>query len=474
MTRRTQRGAGAVLLAVGFMAGVGAFWPISAGANANRQGLAPATSILPRPRPERAQSDVATSTTLPPATQQKPRPNPNTAAAPIASPQTLTGFARLSGSGVTVSDRWRGVAVDIAMTRTVPWRVFTLNDPARVILDFSELDWAGLDADAVLAGSDKFTDIRAGLYRPGWTRLVLSLASPMVIDRAAMRGPVQAGDPTTMRLELAHASAEEFAATTGAPNSAVFATPAPRPMPSPKTRQTGFGDLVVVLDPGHGGIDPGAERGGVVEADLMLAFARELKEILLRAGGFKVVLTRDRDVFVPLEERVTIARRAGADVFLSLHADALAQGRATGATVYTLSDAASDAASQTLAERHDREDILAGVDLTRQSDEVALVLMDLARTETTPRSEALADTLVEGIFSATGSTYKTPRMKAGFSVLKAPDIPSVLIELGFLSSPRDRKLLQDEDWRRRAAEGIRDALQYWSIQDAANAERLRQ
>ncbi|WP_371171039.1 N-acetylmuramoyl-L-alanine amidase [Aliiroseovarius sp. 2305UL8-7] len=438
------------------------------------QTAAPETSPVPKPNPREPQaanaglnpsetSTTAASVAASPATR------------PFASPHALNGLARLAADGVTIKDRWRGVSIDIAMTRTVPWRVFTLNDPQRVVVDFSELDWEGIDVAELLAGSDQFLDIRAGLFRPGWTRLVLTLSTPMIVDKAWMNaGEGGGGDTAVMRLELSQASTAAFSAASGAPDSAVFTGAQARPMPSPKTRQNGVGDVVVVLDPGHGGIDPGAEREGVVEADLMLTFARELKEVLLRSGGFEVVMTRDRDVFVPLEERVTIARRAGADVFLSLHADALAQGRATGATVYTLSDEATDAASKSLAERHDREDLLAGVDLTRHSDEVALVLMDLARTETTPRSEALAEILVEGIYSATGSTYKTPRMQAGFSVLKAPDIPSALIELGFLSSPRDRKLLQDKAWRLRAAEGVRDALQYWSLQDAAKVERLRQ
>lgn len=459
MTTRKKRRAGAILLAV-------AGFALSAGVGMAQEAAAPLTSVPPEPRPAHAAVEVpeiATAMTTAPS-----------ARVPDTTSQTLTGLARLTGSSVTITDRWRGAALEIGMTRTVPWRVFTLDDPQRVVVDFSELDWAGLDPQAVLASSERVVEVRAGLFRPGWTRLVLTLAAPMVVEKAWMTSPETDGAPVIMRLDLAQSTPDAFAATSGAPDSAVFAPDALRPMSSPKTRQTGFGDLVVVLDPGHGGIDPGAEREGVVEADLMLTFARQLKETLLRAGGFKVVMTRDRDMFVPLEERVTIARRAGADVFLSLHADALVQGRATGATVYTLSEDATDAASQSLAERHDRGDILAGVDLSRQSDEVALVLMDLARTETTPRAESLADALVEGIYSATGSTYKTPRMKAGFSVLKAPDIPSALIELGFLSSPRDRKLLQDENWRRQAAEGIRDALQYWSLQDAAKAERLRQ
>ncbi|WP_424940161.1 N-acetylmuramoyl-L-alanine amidase [Aliiroseovarius sp. S253] len=433
--------------------------------------LAPETSIQPKARPTVAVPDVPSAGAGGDEAPVVPRS--------AKSPGALSGLAYLAGDGVTLSDRWRGVAIEVPMTQAVPWRVFTLDNPKRLVLDFSELDWQGIDIPNLLEKGDWFTDIRAGLYRPGWTRIVFDLNAPYQVVSAGLstqENPVavsQRVEAARLRIELTTGSDADFAAAAGAPKDALFDRPA-RPMPSPKTRQRGFGDVTVVLDPGHGGIDPGAERGGVVEAQLMMSFARELKEELLRAGGFNVVLTRDGDAFVPLEERVTIARRAGADVFLSLHADALAQGRATGASVYTLSQEASDEASRKLAERHDRSDILAGVDLSQQGDAVALVLMDLARTDTAPRSEALADSLVEGIHSATGSTYKTPRLQAGFSVLKAADIPSVLIELGFLSSERDRKLLTSREWRADAARGIREALQYWVLEDAGKADLLRQ
>lgn len=386
----------------------------------------------------------------------------------------LSALARLGPEGVTVSTRWGArLSLEVSLTRPVPWRVFTLDDPRRLVLDFSELDWTGLDREA-LERPDAIAAVQAGLYRPGWTRMVVELTGPFLLDRAEME--TQEDGTARVVLGLVPGDAEAFAAATGAPENALFLPDDPGPPPPPTrtgTRQRGDRPLVVVLDPGHGGIDPGAEREGVVEKDLMLTFARELAEVLRRAG-FEVVLTRDDDRFVPLETRVTIARRAGADVFLSLHADALAEGRASGATIYTLAEDASDIASEKLAERHDRGDLLAGVDLTGQGDEVALVLMELARLETAPRSLRLADAIVEGIYAATGATYKTPRHEASFSVLKAPDIPSVLIELGFLSSERDRTNLTDPAWRQRAAGGIRDALLYWAIEDAAEAERLRQ
>ncbi len=245
-------------------------------------------------------------------------------------------------------------------------------------------------------------------------------------------------------------------------------------LPPARLRQQGDRPIVVVLDPGHGGIDPGASRNGVDEAPLMLRFARELREVLLRTGRFDVVLTREADIFVPLERRQSIARAAGADVFISLHADALAEGQARGATVYTLSDTASDLASEKLAERHDRADLLAGLDLSAEDDRVAGILMDLARTETQPRSDALADYLVGALGAHVGPLYKRPRLSASFSVLKAPDIPSVLIELGFLSNPGDLENLLSEEWRARAATAIRDALLAWAVADAAEAALIRQ
>ncbi|MFN6977769.1 MAG: N-acetylmuramoyl-L-alanine amidase, partial [Gemmobacter sp.] len=205
-----------------------------------------------------------------------------------------------------------------------------------------------------------------------------------------------------------------------------------------------------------------------------LQFARELADQLRRDGRFTVVLTREADVFVPLDGRVAIAHAAGADVFISLHADALAEGEATGATVYTLAEAASDAAAAALAERHDRDSLLAGVTLRGQDDLVARVLMDLARTETAPRSDRLADTLVAALRAAGLRLHRVPRRGAAFSVLRAPDIPSVLVELGYLSSAQDRARLSDAGWRQRMAAAMVAALADWAVADAAEAALLRQ
>jgi N-acetylmuramoyl-L-alanine amidase len=251
----------------------------------------------------------------------------------------------------------------------------------------------------------------------------------------------------------------------------VSAELAPAPA-APPARQDGR--LVVVLDPGHGGVDPGAVRGDHTEADLVLRFARELAELLRRTGRVEVVLTREADSFVPLPARVTIARAAQADALISIHADALAEGRARGATVYTLAETASDAASAALAEQHDRADLLQGIDLSRSDDVVAGVLMDLARVETAPRAEALANGLVAAMEAGGLRLHGRPRGEAAFTVLRAADIPSVLLEIGFMSEPADLENILDPDWRARMQAAIAAGILSWAEADAARARLLRQ
>lgn len=387
---------------------------------------------------------------------------------PVAQAQTLSAVARVRDVSILATDV--GVDLNLTLSQGVPYRIFTLDNPRRLILDFNEVDWIGMVTDAVDV-PDQISAVRVGGFRAGWSRMVLDLTVPLAVKTASIDTTNSAG--ASVRVNLTPISALEYARLAGVPDFPMYdIIPLRDNAMRPRKRQSGDEPLVVVLDPGHGGIDPGAEKKGLREADLMLTFARELQETLLRTGDFSVVLTREDDTFVPLEARLTIARRAGADLFLSLHADSLVEGRASGATIYTLSDSASDIASQKLAERHDRADLLAGIDLSDQDDVIAKVLMDLARRDTGPRSDHLADALVVGV-SEQVNMHKRPRLTAGFSVLKAPDIPSVLIELGFLSSPRDLQNLQDENWRSRAAIGIRNAFQRWAIADAAEALLLR-
>jgi N-acetylmuramoyl-L-alanine amidase len=373
--------------------------------------------------------------------------------------QDLSALARLAPDRSALSPEGEGVALRLGISQSVPWRLRVMDDPPRLVLDTREVDWTGIDALPLPAG---IVALRAGVFRPGWSRLVVELGQPMAVVRSEMQ---TAPDAAAILVTLAPTDAESFAAEAARPDlpewAALEATAIPPPLPR------GGGPITVVLDPGHGGIDPGAMRDGQTEAALMLTFARELKEVLVRDGRFSVVLTRDDDVFVPLETRTSIARDAEADIFLSLHADALAEGEASGATIYTLDETATDAASAALAERHDRDDLLAGIDLSDQDDLVAEVLMDMARTETAPRTDRLAEAIVRAIKAAEIRMHRNPRQTGGFSVLKSPDIPSVLLELGFLSSARDFSRLVDPDWRARMAEAIRVALVEWSKDEAA-------
>lgn len=362
-----------------------------------------------------------------------------------------------------------GITVDLALSQGVPWRVFTLDDPPRAVLDFRELDWSGIDPGTLVHG-EAGQGLRFGAYRPGWSRMVIDLGGPFALDRAGLELDADTGR-ARLRARFRPVPADRFAALSGAPQDAgpwaEAGLSAPAPVPGAE------GPLVVVIDAGHGGIDPGAEREGLAEKDLMLTFARELAETLIRAGGVNVVLTRPDDSFVSLERRVEVAHEVGADVFLSLHADALSEGRARGAVVYTLSERATDEASAKLAERHDRDDLLSGVDLSGKDDEVAGVLMDLARMETRPRTDRLADALVDELREAGVPVNSHVRRSAGFSVLKAPDIPSVLIEVGFLSDRRDRENISDPAFRAKVAGVIRDAMAAWMIDDAALAPLVR-
>ncbi|WP_432678139.1 N-acetylmuramoyl-L-alanine amidase [Nioella aestuarii] len=387
-----------------------------------------------------------------------------------AAAQDLRALARVLADDSRLEDDGRDVVLDLSLTQAVPYRVFVLDEPERVVLDFREVNWAALGPD--FDDADQVTAVAMGRGDAGWSRMVLSLDRPMEIAQAGMETDDTDGT-AHVRLRLSPVSADEFAELAAHTPPGVRLPPVPVADTAPPARPEG-GPIMIALDPGHGGVDPGAQRRGQDEADLMLVFAIELREVLLRSGLFDVVLTREGDWFVSLPERVTIARSAGAQAFLSLHADALEAGRARGATVYTLSETASDAASEALAEAHDRADLLAGVDLAGSDDEVAGVLLDLARLENAPRSEALADHIVAALDNAGANLHRHPRLEAGFSVLKAADIPSVLIELGFLSDAEDLANLMDATWREQAQEAIRDALVAWAAEDQAQSALLRQ
>jgi N-acetylmuramoyl-L-alanine amidase len=371
--------------------------------------------------------------------------------------QELSALARLDPAASLLVGSGGEVDLVLSISQSVPWRLRFLDAPPRLVIDTREVDWTGA---ASLPLPEGVLSLRAGSFRPGWSRLVIELAGPKTVLLSEMT----TGGGATIRLRLGPTDPGSFAELAARPDLPEWAVPEVAELPPPLP--VGAGPVTVVLDPGHGGIDPGAERDGQTEAALMLTFARELKELLVRDGRFRVVLTREEDIFVPLETRTSIAREVGADLFISLHADALAEGEATGATVYTLDEKATDAASAALAERHDRDDLLSGLDLSDQDDVVAQVLMDMARTETAPRTDRLARAIVGAIRSAELRMHRRPQQTGSFSVLKSPDIPSVLLELGFLSSERDFLRLVDPKWRAQMAEAIRTALVAWAAEDA--------
>jgi N-acetylmuramoyl-L-alanine amidase len=377
----------------------------------------------------------------------------------MAGAQAVSGLARLDVAESAVRDTRDGLAVDLSLSQVVPWRVFLLDDPRRLVLDFREVDWRG--ADAGLIEGDRARDLRAGALRPGWSRLVLDLSAPLVVDEAGMTVDDTDGS-ARLRVRLSGADAAAFAAAAGPPPDPEWAfglrgDPAQEVVPPPEE------DLVVVIDPGHGGIDPGARHGGVEEADLMLDLGLETARALQRMEGVTPYLTREADVFVPLRERLTLARSVGADLFISLHADALEGLQATGASVYTLAEEAVPEATRRMAERHGRADIVAGLDLSGQDDAVATVLMDLARLETGPAGRRFAAELVAALEARGAPLTRRPRREALLAVLTSADFPAVLLEVGFLSNDSDRARLSSAAGRRPIVEGVVLAIDRWAI-----------
>ncbi len=389
-------------------------------------------------------------------------------ATPVAA-QDLTALARVDAARSEISDGWFGkTELRVGLSQGVPFRVFLLDEPARLVVDFREADWSGVAPSALLAEPGRVSAVRFGAFQPGWSRLVADLAEPMVPVEIGMPVDVSSG-AATLTIALEAVDEDAFASAAGTPVDPAWTEALTAP-PQPNSDKPAF---VVMLDPGHGGIDPGAEREGVTEKELMLSFGLSLAETL-RRSGVEVQLTRTEDIFVALERRVAMAHQAQASLFVSLHADALRNGGARGATVYTLSDEASDAASAHLAARHNRSDIIAGADLTGSDDQVAGVLLDLARQETEPRSEALADFLIAGMTESGGPMNRRPHRRAGFSVLKSADIPSVLIEVGFMSSKRDLANLRDPVWRAVMVNAIADSILQWRDSDEALKPLIRQ
>jgi N-acetylmuramoyl-L-alanine amidase len=386
----------------------------------------------------------------------------------------------------------------LSVDRNIPFEVFVLGDPFRVVVDVPEIGWS-LPPTPLPGPSGLFKRLRYGLFKPGQSRIVLDLNAPFEIDRAFKLRPN--GDlGHRLVVDLRPASAQAFrAAVARAPMAvgetafAAEAAPAPAPTPqaasaavtqppsaaqpaaesvqaaftlppAPRKPRSSRAKMTVVLDAGHGGVDPGAiGRSGTYEKTITLAMARDLRDVLEATGRYRVVLTRDRDIFIRLRDRVALARKAGADLFISLHADSIKNRKISGPSVYTLSEKASDKEAAALAEKENKADLLAGVDLTDAPPDVANILLDLTQRETMNQSARFATGMI-GEISKVAKPLRNTHRFAGFAVLKAHDVPSVLIEMGFLSSKKDEERLTSRRYRRTLADAIRRSVDAYFTQ----------
>lgn len=357
------------------------------------------------------------------------------------------------------------------LDKAIPFRAFALADPYRVVVDLPQINFR-LGAGAGTAGRGLIKAFRYGLVMPGGSRIVFDLTGPAKIAKSYVLEAAN-GQPPRLVLELEEIDRTSFAQSLTAegrpelkPAIADATVPAeastpPKPAAAPDLRP------VIVIDPGHGGIDNGTQASGTTEKELVLGFGLALRDRIEKSGKYRVVMTRTDDTFIPLADRVKAARSQSAALFVSIHADALPrrEGDAQGATIYTLSDKASDAEAERLADMENKADAIGGVNLTEEPAEVADILIDLAQRETRTFSNRFARLLM-GEMKTTVRMHKHPLKSAGFKVLKAPDVPSVLIELGYVSNKGDLEHLVSEDWRSRTVGSMAQAI------DAFFAKRL--
>jgi N-acetylmuramoyl-L-alanine amidase len=352
------------------------------------------------------------------------------------------------------------------LDKKVPFRAFPLADPYRVVVDIPQINFQ-LPAGTGTNGRGLIKAFRYGLVMPGGSRIVFDLTGPARIANSYMLDAAN-GQPPRLVLELEEVDRTNFVQLLGAesrpelkPGISEAAVTAVTTMPADPPKNVLPADLrpVVVIDPGHGGIDNGTQSGSESEKNLVLGFGLALRDRIEKSGKYRVVMTRTDDTFIPLADRVKFARNQSAALFVSIHADALPrhEGDAQGATIYTLSDRASDAEAERLAETENKADAIGGVNLTEEPTEVADILIDLAQRETRTFSNRFARLLM-GEMKSTVRMHKNPLKSAGFKVLKAPDVPSVLIELGYVSNKGDLEHLVSENWRTKTVGSMAQAI----------------
>jgi len=384
----------------------------------------------------------------------------------IAAPNfPVASDARLAGDG-------KQTRFILDLDRPIQFRAFALADPYRVVVDIPQVNFK-LAAGTGTAGRGLVKAFRYGLVMPGGSRIVFDLTGPAKVAKSYVLEAAN-GQPPRLVLELEEVDRTAFVqllAPENRPelrpaiadaNAAVGPVEASaKPTQAPDTRP------LIVIDPGHGGIDNGTQAHGEMEKNLVLGFGLALRDRIEKSGKYRVVMTRTDDTFIPLNDRVKVARTLSAALFVSIHADALPkrEGDAQGATIYTLSDKASDAEAERLAEAENKSDAIGGVNLTDEPTEVADILIDLAQRETKTFSNRFARLLMAEM-KTTVRMHKHPLKSAGFRVLKAPDVPSVLVELGYVSNKGDLQLLVSENWRNKTVASMTQAI------DAFFAKRL--
>jgi N-acetylmuramoyl-L-alanine amidase len=377
------------------------------------------------------------------------------------------------------------IVLDIS--EAVDFQVFSLADPYRVVVDLPEMAW-NADSASFKVRAGPVSGLRFGLYKPGNSRLVLDVNGPVLVDKAFVLTPgdglgyrfvidLVPTDRDTFLASLRPSSTadEDASAAPAAPAAAATAAAAPPatvtlvapaaaaptlPMPASKPAHAKDAKRVVVLDPGHGGVDPGTVAlSGRFEKHVALDYALEVRRILEARGGYTVIMTRDKDVFVPLRDRVRIAHEAAADLFISIHADSIADRTIRGGAVYTLSEKGSDAEADALAARENKSDLIAGVTLDKHDQEVVSILIELAQRETMNYSVHFANDLLPQFLRHRVPMRATPHRFAAFAVLKAPDVPSVLVELGYLTNKADERFLLSDQARAAVAAAIAGAVE---------------
>ena len=378
----------------------------------------------------------------------------------------LATAVRISGDG-------QQTHFEVDLSKAVGFTVDVLPDPYRVIIDVAGLNF-DLPPGIGQKGQGLISSFRYGIVDEGRSRIVLDTKGAVLIESSQAQ-PAKGKKPAHLIVNLLSASPESFSETFAKdhglePDLSTATIPKPPEKPKLIVAQTDQ-RKVIVIDPGHGGIDPGAlSPTKTLEKTVVLNYGNALRKELEKTGHYKVVMTRSDDSFVRLERRIEIARENKADLFIAIHADTVHGQQARGLTMYTVSDQASDAEAEALAQKENRADIIAGMDLATESKDVANILINLAQRESRNRALIFSKKAVNQLKGVTAFTGK-PMRSAAFVVLKAPDVPSVLVELGYLSSKQDEALLTSPDWHARVAKAMAKAIDSYFAPAVASVQK---